>query len=127
ELVATRSPRAVADRLLAHLGIPVAPVPLVTVLLVARNTEHLDVALTNLQRQAYPRLDPVLVINPLHAEAARAATAEWDVPLRIITSVPRSTLADRLNTGIAHAHGEVVAVFEQTVQYGPFHLVDSLQ
>lgn len=127
DALATRSPRAVADRLLAQLGIPVDPPPLVTVLIVTRSADHLDNALANLRRQAYPRTDPLLVVDPLHAPAARDTTAEWDLPVRVVTAAPRSTLADRLNIGIQHAHGEVVAIFEEKVRYGPYHLVDSVQ
>ena len=39
----------------------------------------------------------------------------------------RSTLADRLNLGIEHAHGQLVTIFEETMAYGPHHLTDLVQ
>lgn len=127
ELLATASPRAVGERLLSLLGLPVTLPPLVTVLVMARGTDHLDVLEESLRRQVHPRLDPVLVLDPAHIEAARAATAHWQQAPRIVPAVPRATLADRLNIGIEHAHGDLVAIIEDTVRYGPYHLLDLAQ
>lgn len=127
ELIASHRPAAQAARLLSFLGMPVEPEPLVTALIVSRRAENLHHTLENLKRQAHPRIEPLLVIDPLYAAEAREATAGWDLPLRLLVSNPRSTLADRLNVGVQHAAGQFVAVIEETPLYGPHHITDLLQ
>ena len=98
--------------------------PLVTVLLVIRSAAFLDHVEANLRRQAHARIDPLLIVDPLYADEATQAVQRWAAPPRIVVSNARSTLADRLNIGIRHAHGEMVAVFEETYAYGPYHVTD---
>lgn len=127
ELVAGRSPQAQADQLLEFLGLPVAPEPLVTAVIISRHARNLDYSLENLKRQKYGRIDPLLVIDPLYERQARELTADWDIPVRIVTANPRSTPADKLNVGVQHAYGEIVAVIEETGLYGSHYLVDQVQ
>lgn len=122
-----RSPRAQVDRLAESLGLLKEPAPLVTAIIISRRAEHLDHTLSNLKRQVYPRLDPLLVIDPLYEKEARRATAGWDIPVRVETAQPRSTLADRLNLGVHHAHGEIITVFEENALYGHQHIADLVQ
>lgn len=127
ELVAAHGPKAQADRLVSFLGLPAEPEPLVSALIVSRKAEHLQHSLENLRRQHYPRVEPLLVIDPLYESQARQATADWEMPLRIVVSNRRSTLADRLNLGAQHAGGDIVSVIEESALYGPHHLVDLVQ
>ncbi|OSM42634.1 glycosyltransferase [Nesterenkonia sp. PF2B19] len=127
ELIGTRSPAAQASRLLGHLGVPVEADPLVTALIVSRRAENLDRTLENLKRQDHPRMEALLVIDPLHEERAQEALTRWDVPVRLIRATPRSTVADRLNIGIDQAAGRHVAVIEETALYGAGHITDLLQ
>lgn len=127
ELIASRCPAAQASRLLRLLGMPAEPEPLVTALIVSRRAENLNHTLENLRRQVHPRIEPLVVIDPLYESEAREATAGWDVPLRIHVANPRSTLADRLNLGAHYAAGQFVAVIEESALYGPHHLTDLLQ
>lgn len=126
-LIAQQSPRAQADRFVAFLGLPVEPEPLVTALIVSRHAKNLHYSLQNLKRQTYERIDPLLVIDPLYEEEAREITTGWDISLRIATANPRSTPADKLNVGVQHAYGDVVAVIEETGLYGSDYLTDQVQ
>ena len=126
-LLAKQSPRAQAERFMKFLGLPVEPEPLVTALIVSRHAKNLHYSLQNLKRQAYGRIDPLLVIDPLYERQARELTADWDIPVRIVTANPRSTPADKLNVGVQHAYGEIVAVIEETGLYGSHYLVDQVQ
>lgn len=127
ELVAQRSPKGQADRLVEFLGLPVEPEPLVTAVLISRHAQNLPHTLANLKRQTYSRIDPLLVIDPVYENKARELTAEWDLPLRIVVANPRSTPADKLNLGVQHAHGDMVAVIEETGFYGAQYLTDQVQ
>lgn len=126
-ILAEQSPQAQADRFAGFLGLPVEPEPLVTALIVSRHAKNLHYSLQNLQRQNYGRIDPLLVIDPLYERQARELTAEWDVPVRIVTANPRSTPADKLNFGIQHAYGDVLAVIEETGLYGSHYVADQVQ
>lgn len=126
-LLAEQSPQTQADRFVEFLGLPVEPEPLVTALIVSRHAKNLHYSLQNLQRQSYGRIDPLLVIDPLYQRQARELTAEWDIPVRIVTANPRSTPADKLNLGIQHAFGDIVAVIEETGLYGSHYLTDQVQ
>lgn len=125
--IAQQSPRTQADRFVAFLGLPVEPEPLVTALIVSRHAKNLHYSLQNLKRQTYKRIDPLLVIDPLYEEEAQEITASWDIPLRIVTANPRSTPADKLNVGVQHGYGDVVAVIEETGLYGSHYLTDQVQ
>ncbi|GAA1189471.1 hypothetical protein GCM10009674_31280 [Nesterenkonia xinjiangensis] len=125
--IATRGPAAQASRLLDFLGLPVQAEPLVTALIVSRRAENLGHTLANLTHQMHPRIEPLLVIDPLFEDRAREETADWEVSVRIVTAPPRSTLADRLNIGIDQAAGGYVTVIEETAHYGPWHVTDLLQ
>lgn len=127
EALAEKSPRAQADRFVRFIGLPVEPEPLVTALIISRHAKNLHYSLENLKRQTYPRIDPLLVIDPIYEQQAREITADWDIPVRIVTANPRSLPADKLNIGAQHAHGEVVAVIEETGLYGADYLTDQLQ
>lgn len=127
ESLAEKSPRAQADRFIRFIGLPVEPAPLVTALIISRHAKNLHYSLENLKRQNYPRIDPLLVVDPIYEQQAREITADWDIPVRIVTANPRSLLADKLNIGVQHAHGEVVAVIEETGLYGANYLTDQLQ
>ncbi|MGO1523056.1 MAG: hypothetical protein ACTHWO_06790 [Nesterenkonia sp.] len=127
EALAEKSPRAQADRFMRFIGLPVEPEPLVTALIISRHAKNLHYSLENLKRQNYPRIDPLLVIDPIYEQQAREITADWDIPVRIAAANPRSLPADKLNIGAQHAHGEVVAVIEETGLYGADYLTDQLQ
>jgi hypothetical protein len=126
-LLAEQTARAQADRFADLLGLPVEPEPLVTALIVSRHAKNLHYTLQNLKRQNYARIDPLLVIDPLYEKNAREETADWDLPLRIVPANARSTPADKLNVGVQHAYGDVLAVIEETGLYGPHYLRDQVQ
>ena len=126
-LISAFSPRAQTDRLVSFLGLLPEPVPLVTVVIVSRRAENLDYALQSLKLQDYPRLDPLLVIDPLYESVARQGTECWSIPVRVEVAQPRSTLGDRLNLGVLHAFGDAVTIFEESAFYGPQHITDLLQ
>lgn len=126
-VLAEYSPKAQADRFVEFLGLPAEPEPLVTALIVSRHAKNLHYSLQNLQRQTYGRIDPLLVIDPLYESQARELTAAWDIPVRIVTANPRSTPADKLNVGIQHAYGDIVAVIEETGLYGSHYVADQVQ
>lgn len=126
-VLAERSPKAQADRFVEFLGLPVEPEPLVTALIVSRHAKNLHYSLQNLQRQTYGHIDPLLVIDPLYESQARELTADWDTLVRIVTANPRSTPADKLNVGVQHAYGDVLAVIEETGLYGSHYVADQVQ
>lgn len=126
-VIEEQSPKAQADALAALLGFTVEPPPLVTAIVVSRKAENLDGTLENLKRQQYPRIDVLLTVDPLYEQAAREATERWDIPLRIVTAQPGSTLADRLNLGVYYAHGELVTMIEENALYGSHHIIDLVQ
>jgi hypothetical protein len=126
-VLAEQTARAQADRFVAFLGLPVEPEPLVTALIVSRHAKNLHYTLQNLKRQNYARIDPLLVVDPLYEKDAREETADWDLPLRIVTANVRSTPADKLNVGLHHAYGDVLAVIEETGLYGSDYLRDQVQ
>lgn len=126
-ILTEQSPQAQADRFVDFLALPVEPEPLVTALIVSRHAKNLHYSLWNLQRQSYGRIDPLLVIDPLYEQQARELTAEWDIPVRIVTANPRSTPADKLNVGVQHAYGDILAVIEETGLYGSEYLADQVQ
>ena len=126
-VLAEHSPKAQADRFVEFLGLPAEPEPLVTALIVSRHAKNLHYSLQNLQRQTYGHIDPLLVIDPLYESQARKLIADWDTPVRIVTANPRSTPADKLNVGIQHAYGDVLAVIEETGLYGSHYVADQVQ
>lgn len=126
-IIETQSPKTQADALASFLGFTVEPPPLVTAVVVSRRAENLDVSLANLKRQQYPRLDALLTVDPMYEQAARKATARWDIPVRIVVSQAGSTLADRLNLGVSHVNGELVTVVEENALYGSHHVTDLVQ
>lgn len=125
--VVAHAPVVQACRFLDFLDLPIEPEPLVTAIIISRHAKNLDTTLQNLQRQSYARIDPLLVIDPLYEQAARDSVAEWDIPVRVVVSPPRPTAADRLNLGVQHAHGSVIAVIEETGLYGRDYLTDQVQ
>lgn len=126
-MIERQSPKAQADAFAEWLGFTVEPPPLVTAIIVSRKAENLDVTLANLRRQEYPRIDVLLTIDPLYEKKAHEATARWDIPVRIVCARTSSTLADRVNLGLAHAHGELVTVVEENALYGSHHITDLVQ
>ena len=88
EALAEKSPRAQADRFMRFIGLPVEPEPLVTALIISRHAKNLHYSLENLKRQNYPRIDPLLVIDPIYEQQAREITADWDIPVRIAAANP---------------------------------------
>ncbi|MGO2944030.1 MAG: hypothetical protein ACTIDO_17255 [Brevibacterium aurantiacum] len=122
-----RSPKAQADAIAEWLGFTVEPLPSVTAIVVSRKAENLDVTLANLRRQQYSNVEVLLTIDPMYAQVARGAIAEWDIPARLEVSQRGGTLADRLNLGIFRAHGDLVTVFEENALYGSHHVSDLVQ
>ncbi|WBL19787.1 glycosyltransferase [Citricoccus sp. NR2] len=125
--VAEHSPASQARSFVEFLGLPTEHETLVTAVIISRHAKNLDSTLENLRRQNYPNIDPLLVIDPLYEQTARDAVTEWDIPVRVVVSPPRPTAADRLNLGVHHAHGSIIAVIEETGLYGPDYLTDQVQ
>ena len=115
-----------ARQLCAAACVDPPELPLVSVLLATRRPGRLAMAMANVARQRYPRLELVLALHgPGFGEAAVArACAGFAYPLTVLRVGAEGPLGAVLNAATAAATGALLAKMDDDDVYGAEHLWD---
>lgn len=120
------APRRIVEALLAGVGIPLLPQPLVSCVTVLHSASALERLRTNITRQDYGAMETVVVVEPHDLGAVRQAIETWESSITVIERPPGSTRSDALNLAVARAAGETVAIIDDVGVYGPHHVSDRM-
>ena len=98
--------------------------PLVSVLLATQRPGHLAMALANVARQRYPRLELVLALHGPGFEPDAEERAGLTHPVKVLRVDEGQSLGSVLNAAAAAASGTLLAKIDDDDLYGAEHLWD---
>ncbi|KOX24155.1 glycosyltransferase family 2 protein [Nocardiopsis sp. NRRL B-16309] len=127
----THGQRARWQALAAHMGVPVAPEPRVSVILCTRRPEMVGFALAQIARQRGVRLEVVLTLHGFTADLPEVAAAVREftgtgLPLIVHEADADQVFGSVLNDAVDRVSGHLVSKWDDDDWYGPDHLADLL-
>lgn len=135
ELLSTRQRRAalrhhgapeVCRALATDAGLPVTPLPTVSVVLATNQPEHLRDAVRRIDRQSYPEVEIVVALHGdgFPERTARTLRRLTRRPLEVVAAPSSATLGEVLNLATGAASGELLAKMDDDDLYDVDHLLD---
>ena len=122
------APGVHARKLAALAGLPVQPLPLVSVILVTRRPHFLDGALAQVARQTWGDLELLLGLHGDEFDDAQVekAIADFPRPVTVIRVPASESFGQALNQTTAAAQGEYLTKWDDDDYYGADHVWDLL-
>lgn len=122
------APGVRARKIAALAGLPVPPLPTVSVVLVTRRPHFLESALAQVARQTWGELELVLGLHGDEFDDAEVekAIADFPRPVTIVRAPASESFGQVLNLATAAAQGEYLTKWDDDDYYGADHVWDLL-